>query len=201
LLLNGFVGFQFAEDGTAWSVWSIRLTCLVVLSLSYFISIGTFQNIGLSSKNPMILWIWLYVLQGIALVFYSILQIILVVNTLDDLWPIGNIILGLVTFIVGQVLLNILSSNICESMSHYVDGMFFTVICTLLSVMMVYKYWDSITKEDLEFSVNGNVNVWEVKELLDEEQIYEQDHNMSNYGPDKFGYPVTNRSTMNHSIY
>jgi len=36
----------------------------------------------------------------------------------------------------------------------------------LLSVMMVYKYWDSITKEDLEFSVGSKAAVWEVKEPL-----------------------------------
>ena len=28
--------------------------------------------------------------------------------------------------------------------------------------MMVYKYWDSITKEDLEFSVGSKQAVWEV---------------------------------------
>ena len=32
--------------------------------------------------------------------------------------------------------------------------------------MMVYKYWDSITKEDLEFSVGSKQAVWEVKESL-----------------------------------
>jgi hypothetical protein len=32
--------------------------------------------------------------------------------------------------------------------------------------MMVYKYWDSITKEDLEFSVGSKQAVWEVKGLL-----------------------------------
>jgi hypothetical protein len=42
--------------------------------------------------------------------------------------------------------------------------------------MMVYKYWDSITKEDLEFSVGSKQNVWEVKELL---------------GEDEFGYTKT----------
>lgn len=49
---------------------------------------------------------------------------------------------------------------------HYIDGMFFGAICTLLGVMMVYKYWDSITKEDLEFSVGGKSNVWEIKDPL-----------------------------------
>jgi hypothetical protein len=41
------------------------------------------------------------------------------------------------------------------------------------------QYWDSITKEDLEFSVGTKTNVWEVKEpLLDETErrqtIYSQ---------------------------
>lgn len=35
--------------------------------------------------------------------------------------------------------------------------------------MMVYKYWDSITKEDLEFSVASKANVW----LLHEDKDYE----------------------------
>lgn len=32
--------------------------------------------------------------------------------------------------------------------------------------MMIYKYWDSITKEDLEFAVDGTQHVWEIKEPL-----------------------------------
>jgi hypothetical protein len=31
---------------------------------------------------------------------------------------------------------------------------------------MVYKYWDSITREDLEFSVGTKQNNWEVGELF-----------------------------------
>jgi hypothetical protein len=33
-----------------------------------------------------------------------------------------------------------------------------------------HQYWDSITKEDLEFSVGTRMNNWEVKELLPEEE-------------------------------
>ena len=32
------------------------------------------------------------------------------------------------------------------------------------------QYWDSITKEDLEFSVGTKPNNWEVKELLPEDE-------------------------------
>jgi Chitin synthase export chaperone len=35
--------------------------------------------------------------------------------------------------------------------------------------MMVYKYWDSITKEDLEFSVASKTNVWLLGEDKDAE--------------------------------
>lgn len=46
--------------------------------------------------------------------------------------------------------------------------------------MMVYKYWDSITREDLEFSVGSKATVWEVKDpaLANE---YEVEDNASNY--------------------
>lgn len=36
--------------------------------------------------------------------------------------------------------------------------------------MSCLQYWDSITKEDLEFSVGTKMNNWEVKELLPEEE-------------------------------
>jgi hypothetical protein len=48
-----------------------------------------------------------------------------------------------------------------------VDGLFFGTICSLLGVMMVYKFWHSITLDDLEFSVGGKANVWEIKEQYD----------------------------------
>ncbi|CAJ0825796.1 3543_t:CDS:2 [Entrophospora sp. SA101] len=46
LLLNGFVGFQFAEDGTPLSLWSIRISSLAVFGAVYFISIATFNGIA-----------------------------------------------------------------------------------------------------------------------------------------------------------
>jgi hypothetical protein len=56
--------------------------------------------------------------------------------------------------------------NWTDETEHYIDGVFFWTLCALLTVMMVYKYYDSLTKEDLEFSVGSKQNVWEVKEPL-----------------------------------
>nr|CAG8552015.1 6707_t:CDS:2 [Entrophospora candida] len=172
LLLNGFVGFQFAEDGTPLSLWSIRISSLAVFGAVYFISIATFNSIaGFSPLRPVALWIILYVFNGAALVIYVVLQIVLVLNTLDDRWPLGDIIFGIAFYVIGQVILYMFSVRICDTAKHYIDGLFFGTICTLLAVMMVYKYWDSITKEDLEFSVGSKQNVWEVKELLAEDEL------------------------------
>lgn len=96
------------------------------------------------------------------LIIYVIMQIILVINTLDDRWPLGDILFGFGFFILGQIFMLAISEQICETASHYIDGVFFGIICSLLGVMMVYKYWDSITKEDLEFSVGGKNNSWEL---------------------------------------
>ncbi|KAJ2810595.1 Chitin synthase, class 7 [Coemansia furcata] len=173
LMLNGFIGFQWAEDGTAASLWTFRLSSLIIFGVMYFVSIATFKDIGaLSKAHPIGLFIVYFIFNPFCLLVYVVLQIILVVNTLDEYWPLGNICFALVFFVIGQVIQIFLSDKICEGIKHYVDGVFFGTICTLLSVMMVYKYWDSITKEDLEFSVGGKGNVWEVKELLHEDDEF-----------------------------
>ncbi|KAG0345211.1 Chitin synthase, class 7 [Podila humilis] len=172
LLLNGFVGFQFAEDGTPLSLWSIRISSLVVCGAVAAISIATFFKMEpFDPMHPVVLWVVFFVFNGAALLIYVILQIVLVVNTLDDRWPLGDIVFGTMFFATGQVILYVFSLDICDFAKHYIDGLFFGTIATLLSVMMVYKYWDSITKEDLEFSVGSKQNVWEVKELLADDEL------------------------------
>lgn len=59
------------------------------------------------------------------------------------------------------------SNQICRFAVHYVDGMFLGSAFVLLSVMMVYKYWDSITTEDLEFSVGGSQQIWHLQNTMD----------------------------------
>ncbi|KAF9924444.1 Chitin synthase, class 7 [Modicella reniformis] len=195
LLLNGFVGFQFAEDGTPLSVWSIRISSFIVFAAVTFLSIATFQKLGpFDYTNPVALWVVFFIFNGAALLIYVILQIVLVVNTLDDRWPLGDIVFGIAFFATGQVILYVFSLDICIFAKHYIDGLFFGTIATLLSVMMVYKYWDSITKEDLEFSVGSKQNVWEVKELLGEEEmaatggLYSQQLHQVPSGGSGYGY-------------
>ncbi|CAL5871137.1 uncharacterized protein PFLUO_LOCUS5383 [Penicillium psychrofluorescens] len=201
LLVNGFVGFQLYEDGTALSVWLIRITSGIMFIMTFVISLLTFKSWGgLGPNNTIGLFVVLYLLNAICVAIYLVMQLLLVLNTLEDRWPLGHISFGVFMFVIGQVLLYAFSDTICNNVQHYLDGLFFATVCNLLAVMMVYKFWDSITKEDLEFSVGVKPNTWEVKEPLPEEDrrttVY-QDAN-SDYAPSMYHHRA---STYGHHNY
>jgi len=166
-LINGFVGFQLYEDGTTLSIWLLRLGSLIMFVISFAVSLLTFKGwAGLSPTNTTGLFIVLYIINALCLGVYFVMQLLLVANTLQDRWPLGDLAFGAFFFIIGQVILYVFGERICEGVGHYLDGLFFATICNLLGVMMVYKYWDSITKEDLEFSVGTKQGNWDVKDAL-----------------------------------
>jgi hypothetical protein len=135
--------------------------------VGFFLAIATFKSFaGFSFDKTTGLWIIYILYPLICVVVYVISQLILVLRTLDDRWPLGDILFGVGFFAVGQVVMFAFSVTICDAVKHYIDGLFFFTLCMLLSVMMVYKYWDSITKEDLEFSVGSKAAVWEVKDPM-----------------------------------
>jgi len=179
LLINGFVGFQFAEDGTPLSLWGLRIACFAVFGVCMFVAIATFKQFaGFKYTKPLGLWIIYIIWPAICVLCYVVTQLVIVVRTLDDRWPVGDILFGVGFYAVAQVVLFAFSITICNAVKHYIDGLFFFTLCMLLSVMMVYKYWDSITKEDLEFSVGSKVSVWEVKDPL----LASAGANMGGYG-------------------
>jgi hypothetical protein len=140
LLINGFVGFQFAEDGTPKSLWVcdarargtmlsraqlLRLTCLTVFGVTFFISIATFKNLAsFSNIKPTGLWIVTYIFCFLCVIVYVVLQFILVLRTLEDRWPIGDLLFGVAFFAIGQVILYGFSIEICDAIQHYLDALF-----------------------------------------------------------------------------
>ncbi|KAJ3218906.1 Chitin synthase, class 7 [Dinochytrium kinnereticum] len=167
MFANSFVGFQWMEDGTMVSVSLIWISAIIVGAAAFVISFFTFNNsVSFSASKPLALYI-VYVVFTLALVLlYFITSMILVIVHVRDKWPIFDLLVGLIFFVGGQAIQYILGMRICEAFGHYVDGMMFGSIATLLSVMMVYKFWDDVTKEDFEFSVNNSISNWEVKEPL-----------------------------------
>jgi hypothetical protein len=140
LLINGFVGFQLYEDGTTLSVWLLRTVSFAMFIITGLVSLATFKSwAGLGPTHTIGLFVVLYLVSGIEILVYVVMQIILVVNTLQDRWPLGDIAFGAFFLIIGQVILYVFSNTICNAVQHYLDGLFFATICNLLAVMMVYK--------------------------------------------------------------
>ncbi|KAJ3302205.1 Chitin synthase, class 7 [Kappamyces sp. JEL0829] len=184
LFFNGFVPFQFVEDGTPLSMWALRISCIVVWCISFLISILTFKNAGgLSAAAPGALFALYFIVPLAFVTVYFGLQVVMVTTTLEDRWPIVDILLAAAFFIAGEVFAFALSNQTCGLAQHYLDGMFFSTIFNLLAVMMVYKFWDSITKEDLEFSVGIKSHTWEIKDpLLSDAAMANMQNAMLDYG-------------------
>lgn len=148
LLINGFVGFQMYEDGTTQSVWLLRGCSGAMFLITGAVSILTFKGLaGLGPTRTIGLFVVLYLVNGIFLLVYVVMQVILVANTLQDRWPLGDISFGVFFFVIGQVILYVFSDTICNGAQHYLDGLFFATICNLLAVMMVYKVLESLSCE------------------------------------------------------
>jgi hypothetical protein len=95
---------------------------------------------------------------------------------------VADVLLAALFFTIAQILSYVLSPAICEMVKHYLDGKFFAAIFNLLAVMMVYKFWDSITKEDLEFAVGCKTNTWEIRDPLLSDSAMASMSNKEDYG-------------------
>lgn len=154
LLYNGFVCFQFWEDGSKKSMWLLRIISLIWFIINFFVSISSFKNWGSNNnRDTLAIFIVTYIVNAIILATYVVSQVILVFFALDSNWPLGAISLAVFFFVAGQVLVYVFNLQICKGTSHYIDGLFFGSLCNIFAVMMIYKFWDMITTDDLEFSV------------------------------------------------
>lgn len=173
LVFVGLVGFNLYEDGTPTAIWVLRITSLAAFALTFVFSLLTFKDVVanvFSTTSTLALFAVLYLLNAVFIIIYVISQLIVSIVILRDRWSVGAIFLGTFFFIAGQVLLYGFSNTICNKVQHYIDGGFFATVCNLFAVMMVYKYWDMVTKEDLEFAVSNVNSSWDIKEILDDDR-------------------------------
>jgi hypothetical protein len=113
----------------------------LIFAISFFINIATFTSIaGFSPDSTVPLFVIQYIFGAAMILIYVVLQIVLVVNTLDDRWPLGDILFGFAFFVIAQIFELVVSTQICTLASHYIDGLFFGAIFILLAVMMVRSF-------------------------------------------------------------
>ena len=162
LMLNAVVGYQLVDDGTALSLGLIVVTAAALFIGTGFIALDTafeFTNQWKDSLEPPNRHIALYVLYQlmplIFLVAFYVLEAILVLRILGETRPMIYLTAALVLFATGQVFNYVVSKYICEGTNGKIDGALFQTLFTLLSVVMVWIFWSSITEDDWPMPV-GN---------------------------------------------
>ena len=142
-MIAGFVGFQLYEDGTTLSIWVLRFCTTLMFLISFAVALLTFKSwAGLGPENTVGLFVVVYFFSALFLAVYITMQLILVLGTLQERWPLLHIFFGVFAFVLGQIVLYVFSQSICDSVEHYMDGLFFATLLNLLAVMMVYKVRD-----------------------------------------------------------
>jgi hypothetical protein len=155
LMLNAVVGYQLIDDGTAASLGLLVFSAALFLIGTGYIALDTgldFTGFWEDSYDPPNRNIALYVLyQLVPLIFlvaFYVLETILVLRVLGETRPMIYLTAAAVLFAVGQIFQYIVSRYICDGTSGQIDGALFQTLFTLLSVVMVWVFWSSITEDD-----------------------------------------------------
>lgn len=155
LMLNAVVGYQIIDDGTPMSVGLMAFSGALLLIGTGYIALDTgygwtgywATSYDLPNRNTA-----LYVLYQLAplvfLVAFFILETILVLRILGEVRPMAYLIGATILFALGQIFNYVVSPYICNGTAGKVDGALFETLFTLLSVVMIWVFWSSITEDD-----------------------------------------------------
>ncbi|KAK3216716.1 hypothetical protein GRF29_1g776101 [Pseudopithomyces chartarum] len=154
LMLNGLVGYQLLDDGTAMSLGLILVSAAILFIGTGFIALDTgFSWTGyfddtLQSDRSYSLYT-LYQLAPLVFLFvFFCLETFLVVRVLGETKPMIYLISAVVLFAIAQVFQYVISVHICNGTDGKINGGLFETLFTLLSVVMIWVFWSSITEDD-----------------------------------------------------
>lgn len=162
LMLNAVVGYQIVDDGTPLSLGVIAGTALVLLIGTGYIALDTgyhwtgYWNSSYQLPNRNIALYVLYQLAPLVfLVAFFILEAILVLRVLGEIRPMAYLTGAAILFALGQIFNYVISRFICSGTMGKIDGAMFETLFTLLSVVLIWIFWSSITEDDWPMPV-GN---------------------------------------------
>ncbi|KAL5377609.1 hypothetical protein DPSP01_009664 [Paraphaeosphaeria sporulosa] len=154
LMLNGLVGYQLLDDGTAMSVGLILLSAAILFIGTGYIALDTgFSWTGyfddtLQNNRAYALYT-LYQLAPLVFLFiFFCLETFLVVRVLGEMKPMAYLVAAVILFAIGQIFQYVISVHICEGTSGKINGGLFETLFTLLAVVMIWVFWSSITEDD-----------------------------------------------------
>lgn len=162
-MLNAIVGYQLLDDGTPLSVGLIVASAAVLFIGTGYIALDTgyswsghFDS-SLSGNNRNIALYVLYQLAPLVFLFaFFILETALVIRVLGERKPMIYLGAAALLFAIGQIFNYVISIHICNGTSGAINGALFETLFTLLSVVMVWVFWSSITEDDWPMPVSSS---------------------------------------------
>lgn len=154
-MLNAVVGYQIIDDGTPLSLALIVISAGALLIGTGYIALDTGlsftgywdDSYDLPNKNYA-LYVLYQLVPLILLVAFFILETILVIRVLGETRPMLYLSAAALLFAIGQIFNYAISKYICDGTNGKIDGALFETLFTLLSVVMTWIFWSSITEDD-----------------------------------------------------
>ncbi|KAI0506623.1 chitin synthase III catalytic subunit [Xylaria bambusicola] len=163
LLMNAVVGFQLLDDGTPLSIGLIIVSAAILLIGTGYITLDTgfnwtseFESSYRLPNRHIALYVLYQLVPLIFLVAFYVLEAILVLRVLGEVRPMIYLTGAAVLFALGQIFNYLISPYICNGTAGKIDGALFETLFTLLSVLMIWIFWSSITEDDWPTAVQGN---------------------------------------------
>ncbi|KAL1601403.1 hypothetical protein SLS60_006316 [Paraconiothyrium brasiliense] len=154
LMLNGLVGYQLLDDGTAMSLGLILVSAAILFIGTGYIALDTgfswtgFFDDTLKTNRAYALYT-LYQLAPLVFLFvFFCLETFLVVRVLGEKKPMAYLVAAVVLFAIGQIFQYVISVHICTGTNGKINGGLFETLFTLLAVVMIWVFWSSITEDD-----------------------------------------------------
>jgi hypothetical protein len=162
LMLNAVVGYQLLDDGTPMSVGLMVGSAAVLFIGTGYITLDTgyhwtghFDS-SLSGNNRNIALYVLYQLAPLVFLFvFFVLETVLVIRVLGERKPMIYLVSAALLFAIGQIFNYVISVHICHGTNGKIDGSLFETLFTLLSVVMIWVFWSSITEDDWPMPVSN----------------------------------------------
>ncbi|KAH7089943.1 chitin synthase III catalytic subunit [Paraphoma chrysanthemicola] len=155
LMLNGAVGYQLLDDGTAVSIGLLLISSLLIFIGTGYIALDTgfswtgYWDDTLGTPNQAYALYTLYQLVPLVfLVIFFLLEAFLVLRILGERKPMLYLIGAALLFAIGQIFQYVVSVHICNGTDGKINGGLFESLFTLLAVVMVWVFWSSITEDD-----------------------------------------------------
>lgn len=155
LLLNGLVGYQLIDDGTTISVGLVLVSAAAFFIGTGYIALDTgfswthYWDDSYDSRHRNIaLYVLYQLLPLVFIAIYFVLESILVLRVLGEVRPMIWLVAAGLLFAIGQIFQYVISVHICRPTNGAIDGNFFQALFNVLSVVMVWIFWSSITEDD-----------------------------------------------------